>query len=37
VAVNADFEMGKLEHMLQELGSDITVTVETPPSAATAA
>jgi hypothetical protein len=37
VAVNDDFDMDKLEHMLQELGSDITVTVEDPSSAATAA
>jgi len=37
VAVNDDFDSNLLEHMLQELGSDITVTVEDPSSAATAA
>ncbi len=37
VAVNDDFDSNRLEHMLQDLGSDITVTVENPSPAATAA
>ena len=37
VAVNDDFDSNRLEHMLQDLGSDITVTVESSSPAATAA
>ena len=37
VAVNDDFDSNRLEHMLQDLGSDITVTVENTSPAATAA
>ena len=37
VAVNDEFDSNRLEHMLQDLGSDITVTVENPSPAATAA